>query len=369
MKNLCVGTILLFFGVIIGSGVSIAKDLPGNTPDRVVASVQSLVKAGFADDRSIEMTNAMIENHFTEDQIITVHRIMMTSMAEDLPTLPLTGKILEGVSKNIQPDRIVEAVKKIQARQLFSLSQGKQISSDRSEIGNLAETYAASLSAGLTKDDAKLITGVLIQTTASLNSENTYDLSMATLKTARDMSRLGVNSNTLAEVISSALNRGFSTSRIDSMRQSFISQAHQTQPNSLAKNYARAIDQGFNFGNSSYGNRANHGKSGQGDNADLSGGHGGPGGGIGDGSGDSGGGPGSGGSGIGGDSDGSGAGGGSDGSGSGSGDSGAGGASGGSGGGSGSGGSAGSSGAGSSSGGGSGGSSGGSGSGGSGSGD
>jgi len=303
MKNICRGVILLLLGGVIGMGAVHASELPANTSDRVTASVQSLVDAGLPHDQSVEITGVMLENNFNDNQVMSVHHLILEAKAQDLPISPLTGKIIEGVSKKIQSDRIVRAVENVQARQAFSLNQGKRITRDNAKARNMAEAYTASLAAGLTKKDAKSITGVLVQSKSAQDSEDAYALSMATMKTARDMSRLGVNSSILTQVISRALGKGFTADRMESMRQTFIFQAQQTHPDTLAMNFARAIDRGASFGSGSSHSPDNQNSAGQGADPGHSGGD----------AGDSGSGGGSG-TGAGGGSDGSG---GSSGSGSG----------------------------------------------------
>ncbi len=288
MKNICLGVVLLLLGGVIGMGAVHASELPANTSDRVTASVQSLVDAGLPHDQSVAITGVMLENNFNDNQVMSVHHLILEAKAQDLPISPLTGKIIEGVSKKIQPDRIVRAVENVQARQAFALNQGKRINRDNAKARNMAEAYAASLAAGLTQKDAKLITGVLVQSASAQNSEDTYALSMATMKTVRDMSRLGVDSGTLTQVISRALNKGFSSDRMNSMRKAFISQAQQTHPDTLAMNFSRAIDRGASFGSSAPGSQPNQGSAGQGAGQGNSGGAAGggsPGGGSGSGAG------------------------------------------------------------------------------------
>ncbi|MCG6909438.1 MAG: hypothetical protein LJE94_04855 [Deltaproteobacteria bacterium] len=274
-NKICRGIALLVTVLFIGIGGVHASDLPAGTSERVVASVRSLVQAGLVQAAMSDITRTMLENRFNDDQVLAVHRLFLNAAAQDLPTAPLTGKILEGISKRISPERIVLAVENVHARQLFALDQGKRVADSVSVAKDLADVYAASLSAGLTRADAEAITGQLERMTAGKGSTDGYALSMATMKTARDMARLGVHSDTLTGLLSGALNQGFDAGGMEAMHQSFLADARQADAETLATAYGNAIKSGTGFGVNASGGRTGRGEvSGHEGGADGTGGSG-----------------------------------------------------------------------------------------------
>lgn len=264
VKKIGFAMVLLAAAGLLVIGSAQASGLPSGTSDRVAASVKSLAEAGLPNELSTEITRVMLENQFDDGQVMAVHRMLMETMEHGLPAAPLTGKILEGISKKVQPARIVMAVENLHARQVFALSQAKQITGSASSAGDLAGVYTASLSAGLTPEDAKAITAQLVQATDGQKATGAYDLSLATMITVRDMSRLGVNSDTLTKTITSALNMGFTTDRMEDLHRAFIAGAKQTNPETLAISYGDAIARGTGIGAGVTGGQTGSGSTGQG---------------------------------------------------------------------------------------------------------
>ena len=331
---------LLFFAAIALADV-VDDRLPPETPDQLKASTRQMMQAGLKGDDAIKMTRSMLENEFTMDNALKAQQIIMKAHNLGLPIEPLENKAFEGMTKNVKADRIIRAMQTVLSRYAFAYERAAVLSKQKEQLSRLGNTLAAGLAAGLNNQDAAQICST-VQNRAQNTDDNT--LAFETLKTARDMARLRVDSKAVADVLIQALQKGYSSEEMKTMRAAFMSHSRTTSPQNLAKSYSRAIQHGKStHGLESPGGKGHSGASGGSGDPGGSGGEGGAGG-----SGGSGGSGGPGGSG--------GSGGGSGGSGGGSGGSG-----GGSGGSGGSGGAGGSGGSGGSGGGGSGGGSGGSG--------
>ena len=80
-----------------------------------------------------------------------------------------------------------------------------------------------------------------------MKSDIDFNLALECFKTARDVSRLGVSSQAVTNMLAGALNKGFNHQDLRAMRSAFMAQARQSQPQNLARSYSAAIQEGKGF--------------------------------------------------------------------------------------------------------------------------
>ncbi len=299
--------VLLFAGAALGDAVD--DGLPANSPAAVKASARQAIQNGLDPDSMLKLTRAMLQNKFNEQQVQRAHALMIEAKNSGMPVKPLMNKVFEGMAKSVPPSLIVNAMETVQSRDAFAFQRAAKLSHDKSRTENLGRTLAASLAAGLSREDADKITGKVQQHAGSMNIDQAYSLALECYQTARDVSRLGVSSQAVTGMVTLALNKGFNPEDMRAMRNSFIMQAQHSEPQNLARGYITAIHAGKGFQAAPGGSGGKAGSPGPGGT--------GPGGGAGSGSGGSGGGSGAGSGGSGGDSGGGSGSGGSGGGGSG----------------------------------------------------
>jgi hypothetical protein len=302
----------IFFLAISALADAIDDSLPENSPAAVKASTRQAIQNGLELQSVIKLTRAMQQNNFNEQQILLTHALMIEAKNSEIPVQPLMNKAFEGMVKNVPPSLIVNALETVQSRNAFAFQHAAKLTSDKSRTDNLGRALAAGLAAGLSGKDADKITEMARQRAGSMNSVQAYSLAMECYQTARDISRLGVSSTAVTNMVTQGLKKGFNPEDMRAMRNSFMMQVQHAEPQNLARGYAAAIQEGKGF----------HGAAGPAGGQSGSPGSGGPGAGGDAGSGGSGAGGGSGSGGSGGSGSGGGSGAGSGGSGAGSGGSG-----------------------------------------------
>jgi hypothetical protein len=315
--------VLLFAGAALGDAVD--DGLPANSPAAVKAGVRQAIQNGLEPQSMVNLTRAMLQHNFDEQQIHRAHTLMNEAHNSGTPIEPLINKVFEGMAKNVPPPLIVNAMQTVQSRNSFAFQRAAQLTNQKSRAQNLGRPLAAGLAAGLSREDADRITEMVQQRAGSMNSDQAYSLALECYQIARDASRLGVSSQAVTGMVTTALAKGFNHEDMQALHNSFMSQAQQSEPQNLAHGYTSAIQEGRGFqegpgaggGQSGapgpgVGGGAGSGGSGSGGSGTGSGGSGsgGPGtGGGGSGGGSGGSGPGSGGGGSGGGGSGAGGGG------------------------------------------------------------
>ncbi len=297
-------TISIFFLVLyLSTALADAIDdrLPSETPDKLKTSTRQMIRAGLKRDDAIEMTRSMLENNFTIEEALKAQQIIVNAYKEGIPPEPLKNKIFEGLTKNVKPDRIVRAMEIVLSRYTFAYERVAVLSKEKSHLGRLGNTLSAALAAGLKNEDATRICSMIQDKAHNANRDARNRLAFETLKTARDMARLGVDSKAVADVLTQALQQGYRAEEIKSMRASFMKHSRKGAPQDITKNYSEAIRQGKSIhgpeGPAGMDHSSGSGGSGKSGGSGGSGGGSGESGGSGAGSGNSGSGDGSGGSG------------------------------------------------------------------------
>ena len=244
MKKITITVFFLLFYASIAFADSIEDRLPPETPDKLKASTRQMILAGLKDDDAIKMTRSMLENKFTVDNTLEAQHIIMNALKEGLPLEPMKNKVFEGMTKNVKPDRIVRAMEMVLSRYTFAYGQAAVLTKEKTQIGRLGNTLSAALAAGLENQDAAQICSMIQNKAQTMNSIAHNNLAFETLKTARDMARLSVDSKAVADVLIQALQKDYRAEEMKRMRASFMSHSRTGSPQNLAKSYSRAIRQG-----------------------------------------------------------------------------------------------------------------------------
>jgi uncharacterized membrane protein YgcG len=212
----------------------------------------------WAGDSDTALVRTMNEAKFSTDQLKQVQTMIETARQQGLPADALSSKVHEGVAKNIDPDRIIEALDRVTDRYHYSYSLAYKITRDKKQAVELGNTMTAGIAAGLRRQDAEKIVDSLQARSRKLNSEQElYRLTEESMLMARDMSRQGISSATSAEVIGKAVQKGFAAKEMQTMRHTFNKQAVHANRESLARGYGAAIERGMQANELAHGNSMN----------------------------------------------------------------------------------------------------------------
>ena len=289
--------VMLFIMLLANAAIGdvVVDNLPPDSPQAVKDSAHRVIRSGLQQDKVIKLTRAMLQNKFNDQQIQRTHALMIEAKNGGMPVEPIMNKAFEGMTKGVGPALIVTAMEAVHSRNAISYQLAAQLSKNNSQKTNLGKILSSAFAAGYTNTDAEKIKQMIHEQAQSRNSENTYSIAVGCFETARDVSRLGVSSQAVTNMLVAALSKGFNSQDIRAMRGAFMAQARHSKPQNLARSYSTAIQEGKGF---------------QGVPGDGVGSSGSPGGNVGGGSGGSGGNGGSGGPGGNGGAGGSGPGGG-----------------------------------------------------------
>jgi len=230
-------------------------------------------------EQTPELLETMEQYQFERKYMIQIQSAILEARKQGLPSAPLESKVHEGISKNITDRRIARAVDLVHSRYETAYAQAATITQDKEQRAALGKSLAEANAAGMKESDCQAIVDQLQQQTKTMEQDKAYDLAMASVQVARDMSRMNVQSSTTASVVNNALQQSYQIQDMEQLRETFKEQNNMASADEIARGFSSDISMGVSSGNlgENTGGSGGPGESGgnTGGNADGAGGSGG----------------------------------------------------------------------------------------------
>ena len=84
--------------------------LPSDTPAQVKESARQIIQMGVQNQGVIQMTQTMLENRYTERQMLAAHEVLMNAKQQNLSEEPIMNKFYESIAKRAQPTQTIQAM-------------------------------------------------------------------------------------------------------------------------------------------------------------------------------------------------------------------------------------------------------------------
>jgi len=240
--------LIIILGICLCSSLAFGDELDrklsaiGNEQIRV--HTRAMINAGIPIDDAIKMTRLMIQNNYKDQNILRAQKILIDTVEEGLPDRPVMNKAYEGIAKNVQEDRVVEAMEKTRTRYSVAYRHARSITQNPVRVNDIGKTIAESLTAGINNKDAYQIMETLQNSTRQMTGNNKEAFAEEIFLSLRDMARRSVLSRIATDVVSKALEHQYSVQEIKQMRHSFVSRSMNIDPTILAIQYGHDIDHG-----------------------------------------------------------------------------------------------------------------------------
>ena len=244
MKNF----LIVILGICLCSSLAFGDEVDrrlstiGN--EQIKAHTRAMINAGIPGDEAIRMTRLMIQNNYQYQNILRAQKILIDTVEDGLPDKPVMNKAYEGIAKNIQEDRVVEAMEKTRIRYSVAYRYAGTITQNPDRVNDIGKTIAESLTAGINNKDAHQIMERLQNSTRQMTGNNTEAFAEEIFLSLRDMARRSVLSKIATDVVGKALAHQYSVQEIRQMRHSFVSRSMNIDPTIVAIQYGHDIERG-----------------------------------------------------------------------------------------------------------------------------
>ena len=210
-------------------------------PTSVQERTREMIRAGVRTEDAVQLVQGMQTNRFQMEHMLKAQAIVLETQNKGLPPMPVINKALEGMAKQVPPERTLQAMETVRSRYAFAYGQSSALTPEKKHAERLGNLLAESLAAGFSEQDASRTISRLQEQSPTLSTDGLSQLAEACLAMARDMSRLGVSSALTGQVISGAITNGLSASAIAGMNQSMLAQSQNQSAQSLAQGLAQGL--------------------------------------------------------------------------------------------------------------------------------
>ena len=265
-----------FILLVSASIASASEPLVANTELISQEQAREVLQAQLDKDDMPALLQAMNREAFSHANTVRVQQIIEEAEKEGLPTEPLTDKVYEGIAKTVDEDSIVEAVIRVRHRYAYAYQRAGELAVDADQEKIIAKLIAGAYTAGLTEEECDSIMTALQTRTRSMNRSQAQQLSIETINTARIMAHRDVSSETISDVLITALDKSYQAKEMEEMQHTFMNRTRNGSAEKVAQQFSNDISRGL--GVDSLGRNSSNG-SGSDNNRDSNGGSGGAGGG------------------------------------------------------------------------------------------
>ena len=134
IKKIVLAAGILVLAAAIAGADEVDRALSDIAPQAVAQSTRDLIESGLSSERAIAVTRAMVQNQFEAQQIIRAHQVLSKAQAQGLPSDPIINKAFEGMAKQVQSGRIVNAMDTVRARYDFAYKQAAKLTDRTAQI-------------------------------------------------------------------------------------------------------------------------------------------------------------------------------------------------------------------------------------------
>ncbi len=221
-------------------------ELPANTPVQIKERAREVINLGVENQGVMKMTKAMVQNKFTEQQMVRAYDIIGEAKKNGVPVEPVMNKLHEGIVKRVQSQNIIMAMEKVSKRYQSAAQYAYSMSDSEEETDALTGDIAESLAAGMTDNDIEMIGEMLDQ--AQIQPKEKSPLKMQTLATVKTMARTGAGSTSVVNTIRAALKKGYDQGKMKGLEKAFVNQVRGNHnPSDIAEALTRGIKAGVSL--------------------------------------------------------------------------------------------------------------------------
>ena len=236
----------LIFILLSSTSIALADEpLIENTELRSQEQAREMFQTQIDKDDTPPLLQAMHREQFRHSNMVRVQEIIEDAKQEGLPTKPLTDKVYEGIAKDVSEEKIVQAVTRVRNRYRHAYQQADELEVDPDQEELLGDLIADAYTAGLTQEDCETVMSSLKTRMRTMTRNQAQELTIQTMTTARIMAHREVRSETISDVLVTALGKSYEATEMKEMQHSFINRARYGAAEKVAQQFSDGINQGL----------------------------------------------------------------------------------------------------------------------------
>lgn len=245
MKKLLFILIIMCFIPAFGFADEVDDGLPSDTPAKVKESARQVIQLGVQNQGVIQMTKTMLENKYTEKQMLAAHEVLMKAQQQNLDTEPIMNKFNESVAEKEKAANAIKAMEKVRSNYETASGLAGKMTQDKEQVKAMTQEMAECMNDGITKKNMEQIATILQERTKAMNTDEGQAFNKGTLGTVKQMAKSGADSGSVTNVVKNAFEKGYTVRDMEKLGNSFMEQVkNASSVTALANSYANAIKNG-----------------------------------------------------------------------------------------------------------------------------
>jgi hypothetical protein len=271
MKKLLFILMIMCFIPAFGFADEVDDGLPADTPAQVKESARQAISLGVQNHGVINMTQTMLQNKYTEKQMLAAHEVLINARKQNLDTEPIMNKFNESVAKKEKASKSIKAMEKVRSNYETASGLAGRMTQDKTQTRAMTQELAECMNAGVTTKNMEQISTMLQTRTKDMKMEDAQALNKGTLVTVKQMAGSGADSGSVTNVVKNAFEKGYTVRDMEKLGNTFTEQVkNASSSTALANSYANAVKNGAkaddvgNYAHKSAGSGYGQGSSGSG---------------------------------------------------------------------------------------------------------
>jgi len=245
MKKLLFILMVVCFIPVFGFADEVDDGLPSEITHRVKESARQAISLGIENQGVIKMTKIMLENKYTEKQMLAAHETLMKAQRQNLSTEPIMNKFNESVAKKEKAAKSIKAMEKVRSNYQTSSGLAGKMTQDKVQIKAMTQEMAECMNAGITNKNMEQISTMLQTRTKDMKMEDAQTFNKEALGTVKQMAKSGADSGSVTKVAKNAFEKGYTVRDMEKLGNAFVEQVkNASSATALAHSYANAVKNG-----------------------------------------------------------------------------------------------------------------------------
>lgn len=245
MKKILFILMIVCFMPFFAFADEVDDELPSDTPAKVKESARQVISLGVENQGVIKMTRTMLENKYTEKQMLQAHEVLMKAQKQSLETEPIMNKFNESVANKEKASKSIKAMEKVRSNYETAGSLAGKMSQDKEQVRAMTQEMAECMNAGITTKNMEQISTMLQTRTKDMKMEDAQAFNTGAMGTVKQMAKSGADSGSVTKVVKNAFEKGYTVRDMEKLGNTFTEQVkNASSATKLANSFANAVKNG-----------------------------------------------------------------------------------------------------------------------------
>ena len=236
---------IMCFIPAFGFADEVDDGLPSDTPAQVKESARQTIQLGVQSQGVIKMTQTMIQNKYSNKEMLAAHEVLMKAQRQNLDTEPIMNKFQESVAKKEKAATSIKAMEKVRANYETAGALAGKMAQDKAQVKAMTQEMAECMNSGVTKKNMEQISTMLQEKTKAMNPGEGQAFNNAAMNTVKQMAKSGADSGSVTKVMKNAFAKGYTSQDMEKLSNSFAEQVKNAgSATALANSFANAVKNG-----------------------------------------------------------------------------------------------------------------------------